>query len=428
MEVSLTKLTANQLKLFVTICDHAISLRHTSRGKIKTAFKIAFLGDSNIQDLVSQMAKQVGKEHILISAHTFLNSQQAAAASRITLDVTKNIEDQVTQVQKKLKDMDTAHEQSRTDAVIKNALGYGRDIVHVWSDRYRDYMKQRLPSTGQWIFDDTVFSRWEKGQSGANILTITGGSRTGKSFLAASIIEHFLNRAGPTETKDTRASVAFYFLEGDEVKAMQSVSNIDDVAKSLAWQFTLADARYRRSAAEICREYQFVDVAAMSQRLLFENPYLREVHGMFYIIIDGLVGKMGEGMLRFLRDVSAAATGCRIRVLVTCDLECFEHLGQADGISFNSIHIEAKNKPDVKALIESSMNSMMPLKNCADASVRGLRKSVCDGLIKKTGGDYVRVKFALDEISRQEFPDKILSIVHNAGTQRTEQIRKKLKN
>ena len=433
MDVSLTKLTANQLKLFVTICDHAISLRHTSRGKIKTAFKIAFLGDSNIQDLVGQMAKQVGKEHILISAHTFLNSQQAAAASRITLDVTKNIQDQVSQVQKKLKDMYTAtmkgkeaHEQSRTDAAIKNALGYGRDIVHIWSDRYRDYMKQRLPSTGQWIFDDPMFARWEKGQSGANILTITGGSRTGKSFLAASIIEHFLHRAGHTEATDTRATAAFYFLEGDEVKAMQSVSNIDDVVKSLVWQFTLADARYRRSAAEICREYQVVDVAAMSQRLLFENPYLREVHGMFYIIIDGLVGKMGEGMLRFLRDVSAAATGCRIRVLVTCDPECFEHLGQADGISFNPIHIEAKNKPDIEALIESSMNSMMPLNNCADASVRDLRKSVCDGLIKETGGDYVRVKFALDEISKQEFPDKILSIVHNAGRQRTEQISKEI--
>jgi hypothetical protein len=34
--------------LFVTICDHAISLRHTSRGKIKTAFKIAFLGPVEI--------------------------------------------------------------------------------------------------------------------------------------------------------------------------------------------------------------------------------------------------------------------------------------------------------------------------------------------------------------------------------------------
>ncbi|KAJ6156851.1 hypothetical protein N7497_005736 [Penicillium chrysogenum] len=373
MDVSLTKLTANQLKLFVTICDHAISLRHTSGGKIKTAFKIAFLGDSNIQDLVGQMAKQVGKEHILISAHTFLNSQQAAAASRITLDVTKNIQDQVSQVQKNLKDMYTAtmkgkeaHEQSRTDAAIKNALGYGRDIVHIWSD-----------------------------------------SRTGKSFLAASIIEHFLHRAGPTEATDTRATAAFYFLEGDEVKAMQSVSNIDDVAKSLVWQFTLADARYRSVS-------------------FFENPYLREVHGMFYIIIDGLVGKMGEGMLRFLRDVSAAATGCRIRVLVTCDPECFEHLGQADGISFNPIHIEAKNKPDIEALIESSMNSMMPLNNCADASVRDLRKSVCDGLIEETGGDYVRVKFALDEISKQEFPDKIMSIVHNAGRQRTEQISKEI--
>jgi hypothetical protein len=430
MSESLTKLTAKQLRLFVTICDHAISLRHTAGGKIKTAFKIAFLGESNIQGLVGQMAKHVGEEHILISAHTFLNSQEAVAASRSTLNVAHKIQGQIVHVQNQVTDMHTVamkekevHEQNRTDAAIQKALGYGRDIVPVWSDRYRDYMKERLPSTGNWVFDDQIFARWKKGQSGANILAITGSSGTGKSFLATSIIQHFIHRTGSAEATDTRASAAFYFLEGDEVKTVQSASNIDDIAKSLVWQFSLADARYKRSAAGTCREYQAFDVGAMSQRLLFENRYLHEVNGIFYIIIDGLVGKMGEGMLRFLRDVSAAATGRRIRVLVTCDPECFEHLGQAEDISFDLIHIDAKNKPDVQALIESRMNSMPALNDCTNASVGDLRKSVCDGLIEVTGGDYVRVNFALDEISKQEYPERILSIVQNAGRQRTEQIR-----
>ena len=376
------------------------------------------------------MAKHVGEEHILISAHTFLNSQEAVAASRSTLSVTQKIQGQVSQVQNQVKDMHTAamkekelHEQNRTEAAIKQALGYDRDIVPIWSERYRDYMKERLPSTGKWVFDDPMFARWKKGQSGANILTITGGSGTGKSFLATSIIQHFIHRAGPAEATDTRASAAFYFLEGDEVKAMQSANNIDDVAKSLVWQFALTDARYKRSAAGICREYQAIDVAAVSQRLLFENPYLRDVNGRFYIIIDGLVGKMGEGMLRFLRNVSAAATGRHIRVLLTCDSECFEHLGQVDDISFDPIHIDVKNKPDVQALIESRMNSMPALNDCTNASVRDLRKSVRDELIKVTGGDYIRVNFALDEISKQEYPEKMLNIVHNAGRQRTEQIK-----
>ncbi|CAG7952838.1 unnamed protein product [Penicillium salamii] len=430
MDESLTKLTAKQLRLFVTICDHAISLRHTAGGKIKTALKIAFLGDSNIQDLVGQMAKHVGEEQILISAHTFLNSQQAVEASRSTLNVTQKIQGQVTQVQSQVTDMHTAamkekevNDQNRTGEAIKKALGYGRDVVPIWSERYRDYMKERLPSTGKWVIDDPMFARWKKGQSGANILAIIGSSGTGKSFLATSIIQHFIHRAGPAEATDTRASTAFYFLEGEDVKAMQSASNIDDVAKSLVWQFSLTDARYKRSAAGICREHQAVDVAAMSQRLLFENSYLHEVNGMFYIIIDGLVGKMGEGMLRFLKDVSGAATGRRFRVLVTCDPECFEHLGQANDISFDRIHIDAKNGPDLRALIESRMNSMPALNDSNNSSVRDLRKSVCDGLVRVTDGDYVRVNFALDEISKQEYPEKILSIVDNARRQRTEQIK-----
>lgn len=433
MSESLTKLTAKQLRLFVTVCDHAISLRHTAGGKIKTALKIAFLGESNIQGLVGQMAKHVGEEHILISAHTFLNSQEAVTASRSTLNVTQKIQGQVSQVQTQVKDMHSAamkekeaHEQNHSDSVIKNALGYGRDIVPIWTNRYRDYMKERLPSTGKWIFEDPMFVRWKKGQSGANILAITGSSGTGKSFLATSIIQHFIHRAGSAEAAGTRASAAFYFLERDEVKAIQSANNIDDVAKSLVWQFCLADGRYKRSAAGICREHQTLDVAAISRRLIFENPYLYEGgDGLFYIIIDGLAGKMGEGMLRFLRNASAAAAGrcTRIRVLVTCDPECLKHLGQADGISFEPMRIDAKNKPDVQALIESRMDSMPALNDCNNASVCDLRKSVCDGLIEVTERDYVRVNFALNEISKQEYPEHIMSIVQNAGRQRTEQIK-----
>lgn len=430
MSESLTKLTAKQLRLFVTICEHAISLRHTAGGKIKTAFKIAFLGESSIQDLVAQMAKHVGEEHILISAHTFLNTQEAVATSHSTLNVTQKIQGQVSQVQVQVKDMHSAamkekeaHEQNRTDAAIKRALGYGHDISPIWSDRYRGYLKERLPTTGKWVFDDPTFSRWKKGQSEANILAITGGSGTGKSFLTTSIIKHFIHRADPAEAADTRAYAAFYFLEGNEVQVMQSSSNIEDVAKSLVWQFSLANARYKRSAAGICREYQAVDPAAISRHLLFENPYLHEVNDTFYIIIDGLVGKMGEGMLRFLRNASAIAPGGRIRVLVTCDQQCSEHLGQADGIVFDQIHISAKNKPDVEVLIESRMDCMPALNDCTNASVRELRKSVCDRLTEKTGGDYVRVNFALDDIGKQEYPERIMNIVQNAGRERTDQIR-----
>jgi GTPase SAR1 family protein len=425
MGESLVKLTAKQLRLFVTICDHAIKLRHTAGGKIKTAFKIAFLGESKIQDLLGEMAKHVGEEHLLISAHTFLSAHEAMTASRSNLTETKKIGDQMVQVQSQVKDLHAAtakeselHEQNRTDAAIKSALDFGREIAPVWRDRYREYAKARLPSTGNWIFDDPKFALWKKGQAGAKILAVTGGSGTGKSFLATSIIHHFIHRDSPAETTDTRASAAFYYLEGDEVKAMQNDSSIDAIAKSLIWQLSTVDGRYKKSAAAICREYQTGDVATMSHRLLFECPYFDEVNGIFFIVVDGLEGKLGGGMLRFLQDVSA---GHHIRVLVTCDLECSEHL-KVNGLILEPLHIEAKNKPDVQAFIESRMNEMPALNNFADSSVRDLRRAVSDGLIHVTGGDYIRVSFALGEISKQEYPEKILSIVNNAGRQRAEQI------
>lgn len=433
MSGSLTQLTAKQLRLFVEICEHAISLRRTARGKIKTALKIAFLGESNIQDLVAQMAKQVNVEHILVSAHIYLETQEAVATSRKNLSVTEKLQGQVSQVHDKVTDIHTAtmkeneaHEQNRTNGAIKKALGYGNDIPAIWSDRYRGYLKERLPTTGKWVFDDPTFARWKKGQSEANILAIIGDGGTGKSFLATSIINHFIHRADLSEATDNRAYAAFYFLEGNEVQVMQSASNIEDVAKSLVWQFSMADGRYKRSAAGICREYQAVNPDAISRRLLFENPYLHDMNGMFYIIIDGLVGKMGEGMLRFLRDASAVVPGRHIRVLVTCDSQCLEHLNQANDIVFDPIHISAKNRQDVEALIESRMNDMPALNDCTNARVRELRQSVCHQLTDKTKGDYVRVNFALDDISKQEYPERIMSIVDNAGRERTHQIKEEI--
>lgn len=428
MDKSLSALTAKQLRLFVTVCDHAISLRHTGKGKLQNALKIAFLGDNNIQGLVSEMAKNVGEEHILISAHTFLNSQEAVAASRSIMKVTERIEGQVKDLHLAVMKDKEAHEQNQTEAVIRKALGYNSNVVTpIWSDRYRDYMKERLSSTGQWVHKDPTFARWKKGQSGANILAVTGDNGTGKSFLATSVVQHFIQRANPAEATDSRTCAAYYYLEEEEVKDVQTASNIDFVAKSLVWQLTVADTRYKRSAAGICRENPTSDVAAMSQRLLFECPYLHETNGMFYVIIDGLEGKMGEGMLRFLEDVSATTTGGRIRVLITCDSDCYEHLGQVKGITFESIQIDAKNEPDVQAFVESRMNDMPALNDCNDASVRELRKSVCEGLIENTGHDYVRIKFALHEISKQEYPEKIMSIVDNAGRERLQQIQDEIK-
>ena len=427
MDKSLSALTAKQLRLFVTVCDHAISLRHTGRGKLKTALKIAFLGDSSIQGLVSEMAKNVGEEHILISAHTYINTKEALDTSRSIMKVSERIEGQMKDLHLAVMQDKEANEQNQTEAVIRKALGYNSNVVApVWSDRYRDYMKERLSSTGQWVYDDLTFIRWKKGQSGANILAVTGDNGTGKSFLATSVIQHFIQRANPAETIDSRSCAAFYYLEEEEVKDVQTASNIDFVAKSLVWQLTVADARYKRSAAGMCRGNSTADVAAMSQRLLFECQYLHEANGMFYIIIDGLAGKMGEGMLRFLKDVSAATTGGRIRVLITCDSDCYEHLGQVEGVSFESIQIDAKNESDVQAFVESRMDDMPALSDCADASVRELRKRVCDGLIENTKHDYVRIKFALHEIAKQEYPEKIMNVVDNAGRERLKQIQEEI--
>lgn len=286
-------------------------------------------------------------------------------------------------------------------------------------------MNHRLPETGQWIFNEPAFASWEAGQPEANILAIEGGNGSGKSCLASAIIHHFLHKKSDTDT-GPRISTAYYFFEGTARDAVKNASHLETAAKSIVWQLTEAERHYKKSVARICAESQEIDPAAISGDLLFENADLLEMNVMFYIVIDGLSGKMGDGMLRFLKRASAVKPSQRVRVLMTVDSECSQHLATVDGVSFHSIPISSKNRPDVEMVIRSRMDSMLALSDRTRPRIPELRAKICDELYQATAGDYFRINLALDDISKREYESDILNALKNTSEGRTTQIRKEV--
>ncbi|KAJ6035919.1 hypothetical protein N7540_000198 [Penicillium herquei] len=418
MDAKLLRLAAQQLDLFVRVCDAALKLRYSAGQKIKMAFKVMFLADDGVQPLLGEMAKLVNRERNLVSAQTFLSSRQAADAAREGLDTTKRVEGVVSEMQAKEKEIDSEN-------VIKQALGFSGQPATPWRMRYREYLNQRLPETGQWIFDEPAFASWETGQSAASILAIEGGNGTGKSFLASAIIQHLLHKK-PTTDKDPRVSTAYYFFEGTARDAVKNASNLETAAKSVVWQFTQAERYYKKSVAKICAESQEIDPSSISSELLFENPDLINMNVLFYIVIDGLSGKMGEGMLRFLRRASALNVNQRVRVLLTVDSECSQHLATVDGVSLTSIPISSKSRTDVEMVIRSRMDSMIALSDRTRPGIPELRAKICDQLYRATTGDYFRINLALDDISKREYISDITNALKNAGEGRAVQIKKEM--
>ncbi|KAI9040294.1 uncharacterized protein KD926_008384 [Aspergillus affinis] len=417
MDAKLSKLAAMQMDLFVRVCDKALELRYSYGPKFKMAVKVMFLADDGIQPFLGEMAGLVEKERKLVQAQTFLSSREAADAAQKNLELSRRVENVVTDMHARDKDVDREN-------AIKQALGLPKEPMTPWRLRYREYLSLRLPKTGQWVFNEPAFASWETGQSDANILAIEGGNGTGKSFLASAIIQHFLHKKSATET-GPRLSTAYYFFEGEARDAVKNANNLETAAKSIVWQLTQAERNYKKSVAKICRESQEIDPSSISSELLFENPDLLDMNVTFYIVIDGLSGRVGEGMLRFLRRASAVK-GQHVRVLLTVDSECFQHLASFDDVTLNSIPISSKSRPDVEMVIRSRMDSMLALRKRNHPDIVDLRARICRELYQATDGDYFRINLALDDISKRQYPSGILNALKNAGDGRTTQINREI--
>lgn len=75
------------------------------------------------------------------------------------------------------------------------------------SRKHHDVCARRMPGTGQWLLDSTVFQDWRDGDESQNVLCCNGDPGVGKTVLAFvarnSIAWHFLL----TETSDPWLSI-----------------------------------------------------------------------------------------------------------------------------------------------------------------------------------------------------------------------------
>lgn len=409
MDAKLTRVACQQLSLFVRTCEASIDLQGSVKHKIKMALTITFLDEDRIQPLVAEMQVLSKREDKLISSQTFMR--------------TGKIEDSTKRMEGRLNEMSSESKDNHRDQVIRRALGLQSEPPAVWRNRYSEYSSQQLKGTCDWIFRDPAFTNWETGQSAHNILAVEGDSSTGKSILTSAIISHFI-RGG--QIRDAEVHTGYYFLEGSAREAVKSATNLETVAKSLVWQFTRAYRPYMKSTAKICERTHAIDPAKISRDLLFGNSDLQNMDAVFYIVIDGLSGKMGEGMLKFLQRASAATGDRRIRVLVTVDPQCREHLNEAGGIAFNSIPISGNNQTDLGTFMRWRMDSMSTLRNKTRPGIQELRDRIRTELSRATKGDYFKINLALDDIKKRDRVSDMENALSNAGNNRSVQVHKEI--
>ncbi|OGM48435.1 hypothetical protein ABOM_003378 [Aspergillus bombycis] len=425
MDAKLSKVACQHLLLFVEICDRTVKLR-SRRRKLLAGVKILFLQDNGVTDLLARMESLVDKENRLVVAQTFALASDAAANSKANLTLMQGLVESFAEdrtEQKKERD-----KQYREKVVLK-ALAFDETKMNqessepeaFWQTIYRNYLRQRVRGTGEWIFSEPKYVAWEKGQAKGPILAIAGGEGTGKSFLTSTIIKR-LNQRKTTESSDRRISTGYYFLEGNSREELKNTTNLETVAKSLVWQFSQSERIYLKSVAQICEHYGEIDPTDISKHLIFGNKDLATMNITLYIVIDGLGGTVGEGMVRFLQRASIPMPGRDIRVLVTGDPRCFEQLSKAGNILFDCIPISTYNRSDVEKFIENRMDRMPALIDRARLGISELRDNIRHRLCVETKGDYFKIDRTLDHISSLEYKTDIQQALDDASKERSQQI------
>lgn len=428
MDAELSKVSCQHLQLLVEICDHAIKLRKRWK-RFKVFTKLLFLNDSAINDLLHMMDGLVDEEGRLVTAQTFEFASEAATNSRRNFAINNQIDGKIDVLMEDRTNQWKQKETRRRREIILRALAFDDDKMNFakrepepyWLTVYHNYRNLAIQGTGRWIFNEPKFAAWETGPPGTPpILAIEGAEGSGKSFLTSAIIRR-LRKKGSNECSGPRNLVAFYFLEGDPKEELKNADNLGVIAKSLVWQLAQIDKTYLKSVVNICQKYEDFDPHEITNQLLLENGTLSRIDATVFIIIEGFGDVIADAVLKFLEKVSALPADQDVRVLLTGEPRGIAQLKNGN-ITFETIAISTKNRPDVEKYLDTYMDKIEALKDTNRLGVSELRRKICDTLCDKTAGDYFKMDTILKQIRDLDYVHDIDRVLEEAGKERSKHI------
>lgn len=411
MNAKLTDVACQVLQLFVSVCDHAMKIRHSGRFKFKTFMKIAFFNQDDFKGLIGEMDSLTDKEQLLVLAQTYEKASKAAEYSKNTMGLLSEDRMERSEQKKALNDrsqiLKTLNFDNTPDTWDSNAQA----PIATWVTTYQNIRQNNVEGTGQWLLSDQSFQTWMSPMTDTPVLALVGPEAAGKSYLASTVINHLRTQV-TAQVETSRRLVGFHFL--DERKANAGIAVL---GKSIIWQFADGDASYMQSAAGTCRKAGTIDPTRLMPRLLLENhDELENVDVTFFIVINKLGDKKGHvhpAVVKFLQQ----ALRCKrraVRVLFTTTQDTIDRL-ERDQFTCPAIQIQKRNADDAMKYIDARMDRIDSLSDTRQDGIAELRRDIQDRLYKATKGNYYMMDKTLTKISSLDYDKDIYNALDGAG-------------
>ncbi|KAL2788162.1 hypothetical protein BJX66DRAFT_340553 [Aspergillus keveii] len=406
MDKAMSNITCRALQHFVEICERAVMLRTSRRFKTMTIIRIAFLSKNEFRDLMDGMNRITKEEIEQATARIYRNTQESTGLVKMSH---KLLEDEAGE-----RALDRQETKDKTH--LLDTLAFDRNSSSwdnsqgepnpTWRTTYQNIRQQQVPGTGERLFSNLAFTAW-KDNGNPPVLGIVGGESSGKSYLVSSVIHH-LRSAESTKARSSRRLVAFYFVNSK--KGDPCV--IDDLAKSIIWQFADSDASYLQSAAMACKRRGTIDPKDLLAALLLDiEEELEKVDATFYIVINKLGGSedyVDAMLVSFLQRVLQSRRKS-VRVLFTATEATMGKLTQKK-ISCSAISMKL-NTDDISKYIESRLDRIDILSDLDDSDVAQARRKIHSKLLATSEGNYYTINTLLSEIRNLDYVEQMVEVL-----------------
>ena len=387
------------IQILTTLLDIlALSAKRIRNGsRLKKYFELALLGnDSKIDAAVSRLERLVENELMMTVTETLSQVNRSAKAIDRIKECNKDIRDTLEHMQ-----------DNKLVERIKAALSPELDAFAVYEKHKREILK----GSGEWIWEERVFSDWIEGKM--PVLWIYGFPGAGKSFLSFSVVQS-LQKLHPQGIQDTSlTSVAYFFCKNDQ----PNLRSLDSALRTIAYQITKNDPIY---AKHILGKLDFIGDCKSSTRFWNEAilNYFNRKDGKssVYIVVDAL-DEMEEDdrtlffeMLKSLTSQNQSSRIQNVHVMLVGRSNITEELETAMEILPPMIEVNSsKNSADIEHYIQNFVNHSAKLKRRPIS----LRKEIVEKLSAGANGFFLWATLMLKEVQSKDRPDQIRKTLNN---------------
>ncbi|KAJ5415509.1 NACHT and TPR domain protein [Penicillium sp. CMV-2018d] len=403
--------------IIVTLIEiFALSSKTIRRGRLlKYARNILLGNDDAIQAAMVRLDKLTQVEAKLVGAETLAESKRTGrvvdgisvtvnATNTNVLETGKTVNQmsaQVFEVQGMLEKLitssneekqDTGEDQEVLQTLIKHVLRPSMvDSAQEWFDKIH---KARVLGTGDWVHMDDVFQSWINKET--PVIFVSGNPGSGKSFLAANMINFLLERFPPGLQRNPMVSIGYFFFKDDKPQTRSCHQALRD----LAFQISKNEPGYRNYLRSI-EEYEQISTLESAWRLLFVEYFLKKPNNesTVYLLLDAVDETLDEErgiFIDFVKQLYSSQSCLQIAIVGRPYIS--DQLIEGLDAKVPTLHVtKQKNSGDITQYIHASIRKSLVLRRISTK----LRNEIIDKLSAGAEGMFLWVNLMLQELAKK---------------------------